>query len=321
MESDDTRPDPFAFRRMLRALSAHPSWDGVSCMSSLCGADDRLRMQAYLDWQNSLSTPGMMASGRFVEMPALHQTAIFRRGAVEDVLAPTGGRYRDGPWRGGQGGGGAHCNGSGCSNRGVSGCSQCGEDTHCSGGGSGGGGGGTLSIGETGDGGGVSRDSTPCSGAGCGGGAASAIGKSGSSEADEHALARALTAEAVAVHGAIGSAVHSDAADTRQRLDAVPGAVHGSIHSDAEAALQRLEDVHGDAIDTPVDMWWWLAFFHAGKVNTMLRRPLLQPAQTLKSVFKLGGRARVRVQGDSLLFVRTHPSTCGSGSLFSTRER
>jgi hypothetical protein len=68
-------------------------------------------------------------------------------------------------------------------------------------------------------------------------------------------------------------------------------------------------------------MWWWLAFFHAGKVNTMLRRPLLQPAQTLKSVFKLGGRARVRVQGDSLLFVRTHPSTCGSGSLFSTRER
>ena len=38
--------------------------------------------------------------GRFVEIPALHQSAIFRRAAVEDVLAIWGcgrGGYRDGP--------------------------------------------------------------------------------------------------------------------------------------------------------------------------------------------------------------------------------
>ena len=49
-------------------------------------------------WQNSLIDPTAMAAERFVEIPALHQTAIFTRKAIDDVLAPTHGRYRDGPW-------------------------------------------------------------------------------------------------------------------------------------------------------------------------------------------------------------------------------
>lgn len=203
MESDDERPDPFAFRRMLRSLSAHPAWDGVSCVASLCGAEDRVRMQAYLDWQNSLSSPAQMAAGRFIEMPALHQTAIFRRAAVDAVLAPTGGSFRDGSWRRGHGGGGAPCNGGGA-----------------------GGGGAPGSGREVGSGGaGVSGDGS---------------GATGSVETKAHSLQVGLAAEVETVHGA--------------------------VHDDAEAQKQRLEDIHGDAIDTPVDMWWWLAFFHAGMV-------------------------------------------------------
>ena len=44
-------------------------------------------MGEYVTWQNSLLSPEEMAAGRFIEIPALHQTAIFRRAAVEEVLA------------------------------------------------------------------------------------------------------------------------------------------------------------------------------------------------------------------------------------------
>jgi hypothetical protein len=37
-----------------------------------------------------------MSAGRFIEIPALHQTGMFRAAAVRKV---TGGRYRDGPVR------------------------------------------------------------------------------------------------------------------------------------------------------------------------------------------------------------------------------
>jgi len=82
MESDDERPDATAFRTMLRALAANPSWDGVSCGVELCGSENRQRMAAYVAWQNSLLSPSAMASGRFIEIPALHQTAIFKRRAI-----------------------------------------------------------------------------------------------------------------------------------------------------------------------------------------------------------------------------------------------
>ena len=104
MESDDVRGSATAFARMITALEAQPDWDGVSCNVELVGAD-RPGMEGYVAWQNSLATPQAMAAGRFIEIPALHQTALFRREAVEAVLAPTKGNYRDGPYRGGQDGG------------------------------------------------------------------------------------------------------------------------------------------------------------------------------------------------------------------------
>lgn len=95
MESDDERSDPHAFRTMLEALEQHPEWDGVSCAIELIGWE-RPGMQAYAAWQNRLERPEEMAAGRFIEIPALHQTALFRRPAVEEVLATSAGAYRDG---------------------------------------------------------------------------------------------------------------------------------------------------------------------------------------------------------------------------------
>ena len=44
-------------------------------------------MCEYVAWQNSLRSPEEMAAARFIEIPALHQTAIFRRAAIDEVLA------------------------------------------------------------------------------------------------------------------------------------------------------------------------------------------------------------------------------------------
>ena len=98
MESDDERARDDAFARMVAALDAHPDWDGVSCAVELVGWE-RPGMAAYVAWQNSLVTPEQMAAERFVEIPALHQAALFRRRAVDAALAASDGAYRDGPRR------------------------------------------------------------------------------------------------------------------------------------------------------------------------------------------------------------------------------
>ncbi|KAL1521700.1 hypothetical protein AB1Y20_021355 [Prymnesium parvum] len=95
MESDDERRDEEALGKMVGALEAREEWDGVSCQVELVGSD-RPGMEEYVGWQNSLCSPEAMAAGRFIEIPALHQTAIFRRAVVEEVLGPTAGCYRDG---------------------------------------------------------------------------------------------------------------------------------------------------------------------------------------------------------------------------------
>ncbi|CAK0857696.1 unnamed protein product, partial [Prorocentrum cordatum] len=72
------------------------SWAHRPSQVELCGWS-RPGMQGYVAWQNGLLSPEAMAAERFVEIPALHQTAIFRRAAVEEVLRASGGAYRDGP--------------------------------------------------------------------------------------------------------------------------------------------------------------------------------------------------------------------------------
>ena len=98
MESDDERANEHAFAHMVAELRAHADWDGVSCNVETCGDTGRDRMGAYVAWQNSLGDPSAMAAERFIEIPALHQSAIYKREVIDDLLAPTLGRYRDGPW-------------------------------------------------------------------------------------------------------------------------------------------------------------------------------------------------------------------------------
>eukprot|EP01050_Picozoa_sp_SAG11_P022082 SAG11_NODE_4077_length_2075_cov_3.279352_2_plen_62_part_01 len=62
---------------MMARLAAEPGWDGVSCGVELIGWD-RPGMGGYVGWQNALLRPEAMAAARFVEIPALHQSAIFR---------------------------------------------------------------------------------------------------------------------------------------------------------------------------------------------------------------------------------------------------
>lgn len=96
MEADDTRPRCDALRLLVEAIETK-GWDGA-CTSSACFGAVTDGMRRYVEWQNSLVAPSELAAARFVEIPALHQTAAFRRDAVERVLAD--GAYRDGTVRG-----------------------------------------------------------------------------------------------------------------------------------------------------------------------------------------------------------------------------
>lgn len=154
MESDDERPAENAFASMLAKLDANPDWDAVSCIIELSGWK-RPGMQAYVAWQNNLLLPEQLAAGRYIEIPALHQTAIVRRAVIDELLEVTGGAYRDGPW-----------------------CTK-------------------------------------------------------------HRLA--------------------DLRSTDQ----------------ATQARERENSRHGDALDAPVDLWWWLSFFHQGKRCGKLEGPAL----------------------------------------------
>jgi len=51
-------------------------------------------MTRYVDWQNGLLSHAAMAAERFVEIPALHQTGLYRT----DVLRELGGYRTRGPW-------------------------------------------------------------------------------------------------------------------------------------------------------------------------------------------------------------------------------
>lgn len=81
MEADD-RCHEDRFASLTRALSDHPEWGGVVSRTTLLGAH-RTGMERYLAWQNALLEPDELARARFVEIPALLQTGLYRRPAIE----------------------------------------------------------------------------------------------------------------------------------------------------------------------------------------------------------------------------------------------
>lgn len=86
MEADDETP-PDRFKRLISALGAHPEWDGVCSQTALIG-HERPGMARYVEWQNALLSPEAMRDGRFIELPALRQTGLFRRDALEKLRLP-----------------------------------------------------------------------------------------------------------------------------------------------------------------------------------------------------------------------------------------
>lgn len=69
---------------MLTMLRGDAQLHGVSCLLKTVGWE-RPGMQRYVDWQNSCVTADEMKRGRFLEIPALHQTGIFRTETVLEV--------------------------------------------------------------------------------------------------------------------------------------------------------------------------------------------------------------------------------------------
>ena len=81
MESDDLRP-PRAFVALARALDANPGWDGVTSRVALVGWD-RPGMARWTRWMNeACADPEAMARGRFLEIPALRASGVYRRSAM-----------------------------------------------------------------------------------------------------------------------------------------------------------------------------------------------------------------------------------------------
>lgn len=89
VEADDESA-PGRFLRLKRALGEQPALDGVASTTALIEAQNHRRpgMTRYVQWQNSLTTPEAMRDGRFVEIPALRQTVLFRRAALERMRLP-----------------------------------------------------------------------------------------------------------------------------------------------------------------------------------------------------------------------------------------
>ena len=97
MESDDRCP-PERLARLAVALEAGEACgarplDGVVSQVAAFGQVSG-GMQRYLAWQNGLLTEAEMAAERFVEIPALHQTGLYRR----EALLAVGGYRTRGPW-------------------------------------------------------------------------------------------------------------------------------------------------------------------------------------------------------------------------------
>ena len=88
MESDDLRP-PNAFATLRASLIDNPRWDCATSTVQLCGWR-RPGMERWIDWQNAQLTPSSMRKGRFVEIPALRGSGLYRRSALERVAMRDG---------------------------------------------------------------------------------------------------------------------------------------------------------------------------------------------------------------------------------------
>lgn len=83
MEADD-RCARDRFAKLAAALAGNPGWDGVVSRAATFGFRSD-GMRRYVGWQNGLVEPHDLARARFIEIPALHQTGLYRRSALARV--------------------------------------------------------------------------------------------------------------------------------------------------------------------------------------------------------------------------------------------
>lgn len=93
MDADD-RSEPDRFERLAAALEAKrgEGWHGACTAVRAFGLVSQ-GLARYIEWQNSLQDPQEMMENRFVEIPGLHQTGLYPRHVMCDLL----GGYRDIP--------------------------------------------------------------------------------------------------------------------------------------------------------------------------------------------------------------------------------
>jgi glycosyltransferase involved in cell wall biosynthesis len=94
MEADD-RCSRDRFERLSAALREHREWQGVTSRAAVFGFESE-GMRRYVRWQNALADSESMARARFIEIPALHQTGLYRRSALEAIGGFVGGALEGG---------------------------------------------------------------------------------------------------------------------------------------------------------------------------------------------------------------------------------
>ncbi len=92
MEADDRCP-PHRVHSLLAAAARSPNVHAVASRVEQIG-DVTSGMRRYLAWQNDLLSHAAMARERFVEIPALHQTGLYRTATLREL----GGYTPRGPW-------------------------------------------------------------------------------------------------------------------------------------------------------------------------------------------------------------------------------
>lgn len=92
MEADDRCPaDRLA--RLLAGLAERPELDGLTSRVETFGAQAP-GMERYVAWQNELLTGAEMARHRWIEIPAMHQSGVYKRVALDAI----GGYTPRGEW-------------------------------------------------------------------------------------------------------------------------------------------------------------------------------------------------------------------------------
>ncbi|WKN42671.1 glycosyltransferase family 2 protein [Tunicatimonas pelagia] len=82
MDADDYS-HPHRLEQQVHHLENHPNVDAISGVVAYQANNPQVGMQHYVDWTNTLTTPDQIANNRFVELPTINPTLVFRHRSLE----------------------------------------------------------------------------------------------------------------------------------------------------------------------------------------------------------------------------------------------